>query len=199
MTAPDPYTQRLKRLTDARWKHVLSVQAPYRWNLRRLAPGYVLDVGCGIGRNLQHLDGNGVGVDTSHASVEVARTRGWTAYTVDGFRSSPDAVAGPYDSLLIAHVLEHMPRQDAEDLVRDYLPYLRSGGQVIVIVPQEVGYASDDTHMNFLEADDVAAILASCGLRTVRNYSFPFPRIVGRVFRHNETVVVGRLEGSPTL
>jgi len=178
---------------------VLSVQAPYRWNLRRLAPGYVLDVGCGIGRNLQHLDGNGVGVDTSQASVEVARTRGWTAYTVDEFRSSPDAVAGAYDSLLIAHVLEHMPRQDAEDLVRGYLRYLRCGGQVIVVVPQEVGYASDDTHMNFLEADDVVAILAACGLSTVRNYSFPFPRAVGRVFRHNETVVVGRLERSDSV
>lgn len=92
-----------------------------------------------------------------------------------------------------------MPRQDAENLVRDHLPYLRSGGQVIVIVPQEVGYASDDTHVNFLAADDVVALLASCGLSTERNYSFPFPRIVGWVFRHNETVVVGRLEGSPSL
>jgi SAM-dependent methyltransferase len=197
VTAPDPYTQRLKRLTDARWKQVVNVQAPYRWNLRRLAPGHVLDVGCGIGRNLQHLDGNGVGVDTSQASVDVARTRGWTAHTVDEFPSSPEAIAGAYDSLLIAHVLEHMPREDAEDLVRNYLPYLRAGGQVIVIVPQEVGYASDDTHVNFLEADDVVALLASCGVSTVRNYSFPFPRIVGRVFRHNETVVVGRLEGTP--
>lgn len=197
MTSPDPYTQRLKRLTDARWKQVVNVQAPYRWNLRRLAPGYVLDVGCGIGRNLQHLEGNGVGIDTSQASVEVARTRGWTAYTVEEFPSSPDAGAGAYDSLLIAHVLEHMSHKDAENLVREYLPYLKHGGQVIVIVPQEVGYASDDTHVNFLEADDVVALLSACGLITERNYSFPFPRIVGRVFRHNETVVVGRLERSP--
>lgn len=193
MTAPDPYTQRLKRLTDARWKQVVNVQAPYRWNLRRLAPGYVLDVGCGIGRNLQHLDGNGVGIDTSQASVEVARTRGCTAYTVDEFPSSADAGDGAYDSILIAHVLEHMPRQDAEDLVREYLPYLRSGGQVIAIVPQEAGYASDDTHINFLESDDVVTLLTSCGLGTVRDYSFPFPRIVGKVFRHNETVVVAQL------
>jgi 2-polyprenyl-3-methyl-5-hydroxy-6-metoxy-1,4-benzoquinol methylase len=196
MTPPDPYTQRLERLTGARWKRLVNVQAPYRRNLRRLEPGYVLDVGCGIGRNLIHLDGNGVGVDTSQASVDVARTRGCTAHTVEEFPSSSDAGVAGFDSLLLAHVLEHMPRQTAEDLVLEYLPYIKPGGQVIVIVPQEAGYASDETHVNFLEAEDVVSLLRSCGLGSVRGYSFPFPRFVGRVFRHNETVVVGRLEDS---
>jgi len=92
--------------------------------------------------------------------------------------------------LLFAHVLEHMPDTEATDLVRSYLRYLRRGGKVIVIVPQEAGYASDETHVNFLDGDDVAAVLTTCGLRVVRSYSFPFPRVAGRIFRHNETVVV---------
>lgn len=192
MTQQDPYTQRLESLSGARWRRLLHVQAPYRWNLRRLEPGYVLDVGCGIGRNLLHLDGNGVGVDTSASSVETARSQGCTAYTVGEFPDASEAALGTFDSLLFAHVLEHMDRSDAVELVARYLPYLRSQGRVIVIVPQEAGYASDDTHVNFLEPDDVTDILTGHGLRIESSSSFPCPRPVGKVFRYNESVVVAR-------
>lgn len=198
MTHSDPYTERLARVSGARWKRLLNVQAPYRWNVRRLKPGFVLDVGCGIGRNLLHLDGNGVGVDTSQASVDVAASRGCTAYTVEGFASSRDARIGRYDSLLLAHVLEHMPLDTAGTLVRDYLVYVKPGGRVIVIVPQRAGYASDETHVNFLDSQDIIGLLEACGLQVTRDYSFPFPKAVGRVFRYNETVVVARNVGAPT-
>lgn len=193
MTSRDPYTERLQRLTSLRWKQLLNVQAPYRWNLRRLGPGYVLDVGCGIGRNLLHLDGNGVGVDTSQASVDVARERGCVAFTVDEFRTSPAAAVGAYDSLLLAHVLEHMPRHEAQELIAEYLPFVKAGGQVIVIVPQEAGYASDETHVNFLNESDVVELVEACGVTGADGYSFPFPRLAGSMFRHNETVVTGRV------
>ena len=57
--APD-YATRLQTLEQARWKQLLDVQAPYRWNIRRLGLGRTLDVGCRLGRNLAHLDGRGV-------------------------------------------------------------------------------------------------------------------------------------------
>lgn len=140
-----------------------------------------------------HLDGNGVGVDTSQASVDVAANRGCVAYTVEDFADSGDAVAGGFESLLLAHVLEHMPLSEASDLVQEYLPYVTPGGQVIVIVPQEAGYATDDTHINFLDSRDVTDLMKGCGLVEIRDYSFPFPRRLGKVFRYNETVVVGHL------
>ena len=101
------YTGRLTDL-EQRWiRRVIDVQAPYRWNLRRLDLGFVLDVGCGLGRNLGHVDGHGIGVDHNPHSVEVVRSRGMTAFTPEEFLASKFAVPGRFDSLLSAHVLEH--------------------------------------------------------------------------------------------
>jgi SAM-dependent methyltransferase len=105
-TASAGYTDRLDRLTGRTWKQRLDVQRPYRWNVRRLNLGRVLDVGCGIGRNLAHLDGNAVGIDHNPTSVAKARERGLTAFTPEEFRSSRYNRSGAFDSLLLAHVVD---------------------------------------------------------------------------------------------
>lgn len=189
-TADPAYTARLRDLEGRGWKQRLDVQAPYRWNLRRLHPGHTLDVGCGIGRNLTHLGGNGVGVDHNPASVAEARDRGLTAYTPDEFLAAPEARAGAFDSLLIAHVLEHLDAATASELLRAYLPYVREGGRLILITPQEAGFRSDATHVRFVDPAAIALLLAEHGWRVVSRQSFPFPRPVGRVFPYNEFVVV---------
>src|SRR5436853_7487948 len=84
------YAERLVRLQTARWKQWLDVQAPFRWNLRRLDPGFTLEIGCGIGRNLLHLPGQSVGVDTNAHCVRAARARGLNAFTPDEFRRSAE-------------------------------------------------------------------------------------------------------------
>jgi 2-polyprenyl-3-methyl-5-hydroxy-6-metoxy-1,4-benzoquinol methylase len=187
------YAQRLQRLESARWKRLLSAQAPYRWNVQRLKLGRTLDVGCGIGRNLRHLDGNGVGVDHNATSVRVAREAGLEAYTPDEFLESDRAKPGTFDSLLLAHVLEHLPEQDVPGLVESYLPYVRSGGTVVFITPQERGYASDATHVRFIGFAEATALAESLGLTVTKAYSFPLPRLAGRFFTYNEFVVVSRL------
>lgn len=198
MTDDRDYTDRLVTAGGARWKRALNVQAPYRWNLRRLEPGRVLDVGCGIGRNLEHLDGDGVGVDTNPTSVDEARRRGLEAYTVDELTDG--ALEGEvFDSLLFAHVLEHMTRSEASSLLAAYLPYLRPAGGVIVIVPQEAGFASDATHVDFLDTDDVITLFEHNDITLDRSYSFPFPRVTGRWFRYNETIVTGIGPNRPDL
>lgn len=174
------------------WRALLDPQRPYRWNIRRLGLGRVLDIGCGVGRNLTHLDGNGVGIDHNAESIRIARARGLTAYTGDEFAGSPDDRHGSFDSLLFAHVLEHMTPAEATALVQAYTPYLRAGGRVAVICPQERGQASDATHVTFLDAAAITALLRHADVVVERAASFPFPRAVGRVFTHNETVVVGR-------
>jgi 2-polyprenyl-3-methyl-5-hydroxy-6-metoxy-1,4-benzoquinol methylase len=191
-TRDEAYARRLQRLEGARWKRLLSAQAPYRWNVRRLRLGFTLDVGCGIGRNLRHLDGNGVGVDHNETSVRLARESGLVAYTPDGFLASPYARPGRFDSMLLAHVLEHLPEDDVRGLLKSYLPYLRPGGTVVFITPQERGYASDATHVRFVGFAEATALATELGLEVTRAYSFPLPRFAGRWFTYNEFVVVSR-------
>jgi SAM-dependent methyltransferase len=186
------YTERLDRLSSVWWKRLLDVQRPYRWNLRRLRLGFVLDVGCGIGRNLAHLEGNGVGVDHNDASVAGARRRGLEAYLPDEFRASPHATAGRFDALLLAHVVEHMRFDEAVALLREYQPFVRAGGRVVVICPQEAGFRSDSTHVEFMPPEALERLARAVGLEPDAAYSFPFPRAAGKVFKHNESVMVGR-------
>jgi 2-polyprenyl-3-methyl-5-hydroxy-6-metoxy-1,4-benzoquinol methylase len=180
------YAVRLKRQT-VWWKVLLDVQAPYRRNLRRLNPGYTLDVGCGIGRNLVNIDG--VGIDSNKACVTAAKARGLTVYEPEEFSAEPES----FDSLLFSHVLEHLNRSAARELVGHYLPYLKPKGQVILVTPQERGFQSDDTHVQFLDLEALRQIVESLELEVESACSFPFPRWAGRLFKYNEFWLTARV------
>ncbi len=193
-TAGADYAERLQRLQGARWKQLLDVQRPYRWNLQRLELGRVLDVGCGIGRMLRAFGPDSVGVDHNADAIALARQQGYTAYTTQEFLSDPSlAVPESFDSILMAHLLEHLDAGMAEQIVRDYLPLVRPGGRLVAITPQEVGYRSDATHVRFVGFEEVRQITDRLGLTVEKTYSFPFPRPVGKAFIYNEFVTVARV------
>src|SRR5258706_14974734 len=96
------YTAMMMRGESAWWKRLLNVQAPYRWNIRRLQPGFTLDIGCGVGRNLAHLGGNGVGIDHNPHSVEIARSRGLRVFTPDDFQACSFHAPDQFDAILLS-------------------------------------------------------------------------------------------------
>ena len=189
------YTERLVKLEPS-WKQILDVQRPYRLHLKKLNPGFVLDIGCGLGRNLINLGGSaaGVGIDHNQHSVECAKTRGLTVFVPEGFLQSDYANADTFDSIILSHVAEHMPRKDAIALLKDYLIYLRFKGQVILVTPQDSGYRSDPTHVEFTDFSAQAEIACALKLTIVRQYSFPFPRVFGHFFKYNEFITICRKE-----
>jgi SAM-dependent methyltransferase len=190
-TRTSSYANRLQAF-DRGWRRWLDVQRPYRWNIRRLGLGFTLDVGCGVGRNLLHLGGRsaGVGIDHSPPIVELARARGLEVFTPEQFAASPFARPGRFDSLLLAHVIEHMHFDQARALIETHLPYLRAGGKLVMLVPQEAGFRSDPTHVEYFRAQDLTRLAGACGLTPIRTFSFPFPAIVGKAFPHNETIML---------
>jgi SAM-dependent methyltransferase len=189
------YADRLVSLESVWWRRLLPVQAPYRWNLRRQHLGRTLDVGCGVGRNLLSLAPGSVGVDHNAESVRVARHRGHVAFTVDEFRSGAYAVPESFDAILLAHVVEHMSSASARELVADYLPYLRPGGRVFFICPQERGFASDATHETFTTGRDLVRLAMDTGLEAEEWRSFPLPRSFGKAFVYNEFNVIATKPG----
>lgn len=199
-TAGPEYTSRLATLTGKRWKRLLNVQAPYQWNHRRLlgtdvAGAKVLDVGCGIGRNLPFLPPGSVGVDHNADSVRVCREQGLDAVTTDEFLARDPAEHGGFTGLLAAHLLEHLPQGAQAELLRGYLPYLAPGARVVLICPQRRGYASDDTHLVYLDLPKLRRVCEELGLSVEREMSFPLPPLAGRWFLYNEWITAARYAG----
>ena len=186
------YSARLRREENVWWKKLLDVQAPYRWNLRRLKPGFAIDIGCGLGRNLSHLNGNGVGIDHNQHAVDIARSRGLQAFTLEAFKESSFNRPASFDSILLSHVAEHLTETEVVELLKEHLPLLKPNGQVIIICPQDYGYRADPTHVQFLDLRRLRNIACKAGLLPVKEYSFPFPRVFGHLFKYNEFVAVSR-------
>jgi len=191
-TSDDSYAEGLVNRQSAWWKKFFNVQLPYKWNINRLQLGFVLDVGCGIGRNLLHLNGNGIGVDHNPLSIKICADRGLKAFLVDDFLKTDYCKPEYFDSILLAHVAEHLKPEEFEGILKAYLPYLKKGGKLVVITPQESGYKIDNTHVKFVDFKVVDSIFKEFSLETVKQYSFPFPRFVGKVFPYNEFVSVAK-------
>lgn len=186
----DPgYTDRLLSLESRGFRRFVDVQRPYRRRLRRTRPGRTLDIGCGLGRNLLALH-DSVGVDHNRDSVEVARRRGLRAWTTEEWAGCPDAVPASFDTLLLSHVLEHLDEATGLEVVSAYLPYLKQEGRLVMVCPQERGYASDATHVRFLDVPELSALARNLGFSTAAGSSFPLPRWAGKHFTYNESWVV---------
>jgi 2-polyprenyl-3-methyl-5-hydroxy-6-metoxy-1,4-benzoquinol methylase len=191
-TTEKAYTKRLVALQRKSWKSMTDVQRPYRWNLRRLKPGKTLDVGCGIGRSLAALPNGSIGIDHNPHSVDIVNRMGLVGFLPEDFRNSVHYIPGGYDSVLLCHVLEHMSQDEGTRLIKEYTPLVKLGGSAILICPQEKGFMIDDTHIAFLEIEALCSMLTIAGYTVEKTYSFPLPRIFGRIFTYNEFVVVGR-------
>ncbi|MGE9313939.1 class I SAM-dependent methyltransferase [Niabella sp. CJ426] len=191
-TDKENYTNSLITRQSKWWKKLLNVQYPYKKNINSLQPGFVLDIGCGVGRNLLHLGGNGIGIDHNPTSVKICTAQGLRAYTNTDFEQTPYNKPGTFDSILLAHVAEHMTQKNTLDLLAQYQHLLKSKGKIIVITPQEAGFKSDDTHVEFMDFEKVKKVFEGLRYRTLKQYSFPLPRFVGRFFKYNEFVSIGQ-------
>jgi len=58
-----------------------------------------------------------------------------------------------------------------------------------------VGYRSDASHIRFVDFEASTALCQALEARVDRQFSFPFPRLVGHLFIYNEFVTVAHLPG----
>jgi len=184
------YYEYLSSPKNSKWRKWLNPQIPYAWNLTSLKLGFVLDIGCGVGRNLINLKGQGVGVEINPLCVEEARKRKLQAFIPEDFFASGFFIPDRFDSILVSHVVEHMNFQDAQNLISPYLPCLKSKGRLVLITPQERGFKKDQTHVEYFGFEKLKDLEKSLGLYSLAQYSFPFPRYFGSFFPYNEFVSI---------
>lgn len=192
-TQQKEYAKYLISAQNNGWKKKLDVQKPYRKKLQNLSLGKTLDIGCGIGRNLLALPKGSVGIDHNKYMVEDLTKKGYLAFTNSGFKRSSISKISSFDTLLFAHIIEHMSPNEAKILINSYLKYLKKGGRVVIICPQKKGFSKDSTHVFFHNRESIEKILSGLNLKIEISHSFPLPEVFGGLFAPNEYWVVAKL------
>ena len=145
----------------------------------------VLDVGCGTGALAKILADSCrieiVGVEPDSARAERAMARGLEVH-VGFFTRELARQIGPFDVVLFADVLEHLP--DPHRMLLISKESLRPSGSVIVSVPNVAHWAvrleilqgrfryqpsgiMDATHLRWFTANSISSLLASAGFRVL--------------------------------
>jgi 2-polyprenyl-3-methyl-5-hydroxy-6-metoxy-1,4-benzoquinol methylase len=186
------YTDRLISIQTSKVKRLFKFINPYRNNIRKVCSGRVLDVGCGIGRNLMYLGSSiNVGVDHNENSIQFLNSKGYLGFTPKEFEENFPTNEETFDTILFSHVIEHLSRESAIEVVQHYSKWLKTNGLIVIICPQEKGFASDITHLSYFDERDIEKLLIASGFSGVRKKSFPFSRRFGRIWMYNEHVVTG--------
>lgn len=137
------------------------VKGFYLRNLLRDLNGPCIDFGCGAGQLLARLPTGSLGLEVNPYLIVALRAAGlqvnqahadMSDFELEGLRG-----AGHFKSLVIAHVLEHLPDPAAALRI-----LLRASGRlgirrVVVVVPGAKGFASDATHKTFIDRAWVTA------------------------------------------
>lgn len=143
-----------------------------------VAPGRLLDVGCGPGFLLDVAAARGwtpVGVDPSPYAVGLARDAGYDAY--EGMLEGIPLEAGSFDAVALLQVVEHIP--DPRPLLRTCRALLRPGGALLVATPNPVSLLARATrerfnywippiHCTWYTPSSLSRLLRSCGFAPVR-------------------------------
>jgi SAM-dependent methyltransferase len=196
----------LSRLEAARLEVAFRI-GPYR-RLRRVAPGRLLDVGCGRGgltERFVRLGWSAAGVEPSEHAAAQARLRGVDVHV--GVLDDAPWARETFDVVLFNHSLEHIP--DPVGALRNAAKLLKPGGHIGIAVPnfgswQRRAFGSDWFHLDVprhlqhfdaatlpdvvgrvgLEVVEVRTMSMSAGLQASLQYRlFGRPRLNGAAWR----------------
>lgn len=149
-------------------------------HFKSLAPGAVLEIGCGPGAILHELARRGyrgLGIEVSEKSRIIA------SHFLESFERTmvqetlPPEQKGTFDFLLSFEVLEHIEK-DVEALT-EWLEYLKPGGMVMLSVPAgKSKWNVTDLcagHYRRYDREDLISLVNSAGLELIEIYTYGWP------------------------
>jgi SAM-dependent methyltransferase len=113
----------------------------------------VLDIGCGIGDMLSFRK-NTLGLDVNPLNVDFCKNR-----KLNAFIMKPNIIPfddKTFDSVLLDNVLEHI--ESPLLLFKEIRRVLKPNGLVLIGVPGEKGFRSDDDHKIFYDEKKLQAL-----------------------------------------
>lgn len=162
--------------------------------------GEVLDLGCGRGEALSLLAARGVaarGIDASAAMVEECRKKGLAAEVGDLFEALARQPEGSLGAVVSFHVIEHLPAESLDRLVRLAWRALKPGGVLLLETPNPLSvlvaarnFWLDPTHRRPVHPESLRLSFELAGFD-------PVERIDLRPFPAEDRLPEVRLEGLP--
>lgn len=139
----------------------------------------ILDFGCGFGQLLLALNKAGftslAGADINQAAIEHLKNNGLLVHDLSSNNNQfYESNANKYDSIILAHVLEHFPKDEMISILRQIRGLLKTGGQLIVMVPNAQSntgcyWAYEDfTHNTLFTAGSLYYVLRASGFSQVQ-------------------------------
>lgn len=176
------------------------VRRLYMNKARSLLTGRTLDLGCGVGDLLSQLPQGSLGLEYNRATVDHCQQCGlpvqWYDGQADGWQLTPARASGPFQSLVISHVLEHFdhPAPVLQALAK-HSPHLGIS-QMLIIVPGSAGFASDPTHRTMIDMPWIQRVLQTMPeWKPIHAAYFPINwAAIGNYFTHNELQVLLELQ-----
>lgn len=169
-----------------------TIRKVYLWQVRRHVVGKAIDFGCGVGEHLAQFPAGSVGLEVNEATVKYCRSRGMNVEIYNPEADNYDLKqipAGQYQTLVISHVLEHLP--DSHLVLKKLMDSCTRLGikRIFICVPCKAGFAHDKTHVTFVTKDYVKqnGLESYNGWQLKKAGYFPFNlKFVGDFFTYNE-------------
>ncbi len=154
-------------------------EAAFEMYLGNRPPGRLLEIGCGSGERLAHFAAKGWTVQGQDVDAKaVAHARASTGLPVHlGPIESLPALAGPFDAVVMNHVIEHV--SDPVALLRQAGALMAAGGILVAITPNISSinhrrfrdswlHLDPPRHLHLFSPGTLQSVAQAAGLRQVR-------------------------------
>ena len=139
--------------------------------------GLTLDFGCGIGDFLRYRT-NTVGVDINPLLVRDLVEQDIECSLIN--KNKIPFENDYFESILLDNVLEHLERPDA--ILSEITRVLKDNGRLVVGVPGQKGFLSDDDHKIFYDEPSLDNLFEK-GFKKINSFNTPFKLKLEKIFK----------------